>query len=992
MSNLTSTLTLQLKDDGLQAKANADAEALKKLGASGADLKKLGEAGAAALKQLDALAGKGARIDAFKANSKALKEQGAAMRRARATAAKESAALSRAQLTSDAKAIKAAERAHAAAMKRQAAMQEAFIERGRAVRAARNELLQSGVGRAGRGLALGAAEKALATETEAANAQLRQQIALLGRVAGAEHKAASAAKTHALAEKMATADSRRQAIEAANRRLKSGMGRYGAAAAAGAEAGAAAHASRRRRGGHSEEDQRDHYIRHHGIVGYTAAGAAGYASAHGVVGGIERAVHAGANYQHEIVALKNAGRTDHELEEIHAASKATSAALPTASYEENLKVVNETTSAFGSLEHAMEHLTFMQKAASVVHASAGDKVQDDAGEMGNKMARFAEERGTAGNGEVFEREGEKLVRAMVFTRGNFNPTQMLNFAQQAKSSLQGYNERFLTGIMPSIVGTMGGDRAGTAANAFNGVIDGKVNDKKQAEEWLRLGLLDKSQAIMKAGHAMGWRTGAIKDTALAHADPLQWMEDVVLPALREKGGRDGKGIDVDDKEALKQALATLFRNQNANFFANELSQKNMRSRLHKDEGLMTQVGSMDDIYKRNLASDPKVALTGLKAALENLMTTTTGPGMPFAAKNITGLATAIQAVSNAASDHPALATAAGTSVAAAGLAGAGALSYGIANGFGLGASAVALDGSAAALTAAATALGGGAAAGAAANGGAAAAAAAAGAGGKASRWGRAGRFVKGAAGIAGVGILAEAAQQYGVLQAPDGSDGFGRMVVEALDGGLADRIYGESSSVGRGRRANAAGRRMAGIRGSSLPTEVGSGRLGFGIGGPQGALDAVPLGSGGGGPQSGFGASPVDAGAISEAQRALAAYRAELASLKTDMSATAGLDLPGLGEGMERRKTELEGLISGMESKLQSLGAVTVAPKVDAGSIQSATQAAQNLLSVLQSIPGAASTAVSAASGAAGAVGNLRARASARASFSDGVTPGAGAQ
>lgn len=266
---------------------------------------------------------------------------------------------------------------------------------------------------------------------------------------------------------------------------------------------------------------------------------------------------------------------------------------------------------------------------------------------------------------------------------------MLNFAQQAKSSLQGYNERFLTGITPSIVGTMGGDRAGTAANAFNGVIDGKVNDKKQAEEWLRLGLLDKSQAIMKAGHAMGWRTGAIKDTALAHADPLQWMEDVVLPALREKGGRDGKGIDVDDKEALKQAQATLFRNQNANFFANELSQKNMRSRLHKDEGLMTQVGSMDDIYKRNLASDPKVALTGLKAVLENLMTTTTGPGMPFAAKNITGLATAIQAVSNAASDHPALATAAGASVAAAGLAGAGALSYGIANGFGLGASAVA---------------------------------------------------------------------------------------------------------------------------------------------------------------------------------------------------------------------------------------------------------------------------------------------------------------
>ncbi|WP_243920761.1 hypothetical protein [Methylobacterium sp. E-065] len=593
-------------------------------------------------------------------------------------------------------------------MKRQAAMQEAFMDRGRAVRAARNELLASGVGRAGRGLALGAAEKALAAETEAANTHLREQIALLGRVASAEHKAATATKTHALAEKMATADSRRQAVAAANARLKAGMGSaggMGAAARAGAEAAAVAHSSRRR-GGHGGDDARDHYIKHHGVVGTVAAGAAGYASAHGVITSVEHAVKAGANYQHEVVALRNAGRTPHELEEIHAASKATTAAVPTASYEENLKVVNETTAAFGSLHHAIEHLTFMQKAASVVHAAAGDKIQEDAGEMGNKMARFAEERGTAGDGHVFEHETGKLVRAMVFTRGNFNPTEMLNFAQQAKSSLQGYNERFLTGIMPSIVGTMGGDRAGTAANAFNSVIDGKVNDKKQAEEWLKLGLLDPKQAIMKAGHAVGWRTGAIKNTAKAHADPLQWMIDDVLPALAKKGGKDGKGIDVDDQEQLKQALATLYRNQNANFFANELAQLKMRQRLLKDEALMQGVGSMDDIYQRNLTQDPQVAATALKASTENLTSAATSPGMAAAAAAITGLAGALNSLAAAASDHPKIAMTAGAVAAGGALAGAGALSYGIATGFGLGASATALDGSAAALTAAAAELGG----------------------------------------------------------------------------------------------------------------------------------------------------------------------------------------------------------------------------------------------------------------------------------------------
>lgn len=976
MSNITSTLTLQLKDDGLQAKAKADAEALKKLGASGADLKKLGEAGAAAMKQLDALAGKGARLDAFKAGSRALKEQGTALRQARAVVVREAAALAKAQAAGDAKAIRSADRTHAAALKRQAALQEAFIERGKAVRAARNELLGAGVGRAGRGLALGAAEKSLAAETEAANAQLRQQIALLGQVAGAEHKAASAAKTHAMAEAMATADTRRQAIAAANRKLKGmGGGGMGAAAAAGAEAGAAAHSSRR--GGHG----RDEYIRHHGIVGTAAAGAAGYASAHGVLHGIGHAVRAGANLQHERVALANAGRTPEEMRQIEEASRATTAVVPTATFEENLKVANETTGAFGSLEHALEHLTFMQKAASVVHAAAGDKITDDAGEMGNKMARFAEERGTAGDGHVFEHEAEKLVRAMVFTRGNFNPQEMLNFAQQAKSSLQGYNERFLTGIMPSIVSTMGGDRAGTAANSFNGVIDGKVNDKKQAEEWLKLGLLDKKQAIMKAGHAMGWRTGAIKDTGLAHADPLQWMEDVVLPALREKGGLDGKGIDTDDKEALKQALATLFRNQNANFFANELSQKNMRGRLHKDEHLMGQVGTMDDIYKRNLNKDAKVAITALSASLDNLMTTATAPGMPLAAKSIKNLAVGLNAISNAAADHPVAASIAGGAAAAGALAGAGALSYGIMNGFGLGASAVALDGAAAALTSAAVAQGGTAA------GGAAAAAAGA-AGGAVKGGSKVGKFVKGAAGLTAVGVLAELAQQQNVLQAPDFSDGLGRAALEALDPAAADYFLGESSAVGRKRRNAVAVRQQAGIRASAMPTEVGSGRLGFGLNGPAAAPDAVPLGTGAGGAQGGFGASPVDGAKIAEAKTALEGYRAELASLKTDMSATAGLDLPGLGEGMERRKTQLEGLISGMESKLQALGAVTIAPKVDVSGLQSIESSADAAAASLQrviSLAGQANSAIASANG-----GMLRPRS--RNGFTDGETPGRGAE
>ena len=353
-------------------------------------------------------------------------------------------------------------------------------------------------------------------------------------------------------------------------------------------------------------------------------GTATYVSAHGIAHGIKTTVLSGAHLQHERTALRNAGRTPEEMREIEEASAATTKSVPTSTFAENLKVINETTGAFGSLHHAIENLPFMQKSSSVLHAAAGDKIHEGAGELGNKLARFFEERQVAGDTPTFQREAEGLIRAMAFTRGNFNPTEALNFAQQAKSSLPNYSERFLTKIAPSLVTMLGGQRAGTAANAFSSVIMGKAHDAKQAEEWMRYGLLDPKQAMMKGGHAVGWRAGAVKDTNLALSDPLRWMEEVALPAMK------AKGVKVDDRLELSKALGTMFRNQNSNVWANDLAQPASRSRLHKDEANINQAGTLDEIYQRNLSEDPTVAITGMTAALNNLMSAASSPAMKTA--------------------------------------------------------------------------------------------------------------------------------------------------------------------------------------------------------------------------------------------------------------------------------------------------------------------------------------------------------------------------
>jgi hypothetical protein len=342
-----------------------------------------------------------------------------------------------------------------------------------------------------------------------------------------------------------------------------------------------------------------------GGMGTMAAGYGAYAVA-------KHAVRAGAAYQHETIALENAGRSLSEMREIEERAREVAKQVPTSSLTGNLKVVNETTGAFGDLNHALENLGFMAKAASVLKNAAGDKIHEDAGEIGNKFTRFFEMRGTAGNSELFQKEAGAMVPPMVFSGGNFNPGEMLSFGQQAKSSLQNYDLRFMSRILPSLITEIGGERAGTAANAFTNVILGKVRDKVQTKAWQKYGLVDPKQVIEGKGGALSWKAGAVKGTDKALSNPLDWIEETQLPAMK------AKGVDIDNALELTKAFNELYRNSNANLMANLVGQLRNRQRLHKDERLTDQAGSLDQIYNRNVTSDPTVAVTKFSAAWENL--------------------------------------------------------------------------------------------------------------------------------------------------------------------------------------------------------------------------------------------------------------------------------------------------------------------------------------------------------------------------------------
>ncbi len=498
---------------------------------------------------------------------------------------------------------------------------------------------------------MGVPLNALRTEEERLKSSLMGTNDALLRQIELERQSAAAAEKAAQAQRVSAEQEQRHHKQMLSRMAAEDHARHDAGAHGGAEHG----------GGH-------------GFANYALTSAAMAVSAHEIVSVVREAWHEGAELQHERTQLTNAGRTPEEMREIESAGRSTISQLPTANFTETMKVIAETTSAFGSVHHAIDNLPFMMKTMEVLKSAGGDKIQGDAGAVGRDFAKTFEERMT--KPEEFQKEARMMIPAMVASGGVFNPEQLYGFAQQAKSALPNYDMRFLSKIVPSIVTAMGGQRAGTAANAFNVIIMGKVNDKKQAEAWERFGLLDDTKVLKKAGAVVSWTAGAVKDTNLALSDPLKWAETVALPAMI------AKGVKTDDRLELAKELGTMFRNQNGNMFANEMMQEASRSRLHKDEALYNKTGDLDELYKNDLG-EFNVGAEALGESLKTLASATTAPMMHGVAVALSGLAGGLNEVSAAGLRHPTIAAAAGVGAAAAALAAAGKIGHMLYNGFGL---------------------------------------------------------------------------------------------------------------------------------------------------------------------------------------------------------------------------------------------------------------------------------------------------------------------
>jgi len=276
---------------------------------------------------------------------------------------------------------------------------------------------------------------------------------------------------------------------------------------------------------------------------------------------------------------------------------------------------------------------------------------------------------------------DNAMKASQVTGKEFNPGDLAQSIKYARSSGKYFSTDFLTKDLPFIAAQTGASDAGTQIRAtWDGMAGGRATKAAKSRQ-RKLGLRD--------------------DKGLVHLDefaanPIDWMNKYLVPALAKEG-------ITSDMPEFGQALSEIASNRlNSDFISNAIKGYEQLKRLReRSQNGAKGLAGADEIDDMSLPA----SFASLKAAFSDLATALV-PVQSVIIPALNSLSSGVKALADMAKDNPLL-TALGMGSAGVGAAWGGKKIFDfVTGGFGLQASAVALDGSAAALTRAAVALGG----------------------------------------------------------------------------------------------------------------------------------------------------------------------------------------------------------------------------------------------------------------------------------------------
>ena len=241
-----------------------------------------------------------------------------------------------------------------------------------------------------------------------------------------------------------------------------------------------------------------------------------------------------------------------------------------------------------------------------------------------------------------------MVKASVASGGKVLGSDFFSAFKYGRTATMGWDDKFVGQILPTLIQEMkgggGGGGVGGPGNALQSVFQavvGGVLSHKAIDEFSRLHLLDPSKILRTStGAAKGVRPGGVEGSAEFQADPYQWVQDHLLPAMTKAG--------ITTPEQIRQEVANLFTNRTAQQMVTMFATQ--QGRFDKDAALdrgANGIGAADTL----IASDPLAKMKAFHAAWENLLTSLGAPLVDDATNLMMHLTHAMTAFSQWASTH-----------------------------------------------------------------------------------------------------------------------------------------------------------------------------------------------------------------------------------------------------------------------------------------------------------------------------------------------------
>lgn len=384
-----------------------------------------------------------------------------------------------------------------------------------------------------------------------------------------------------------------------------------------------------------------------GLVKIAAVGAMAALAGVGVLKGMWSLVDAGKELVQQQALMKTAGMSPLEVARATQEAWRIAGSVGTSSVAEVAKSIKELRMVFGETAEAIDHAEKVTKGKAIIDNvlghGKGDQVFD--------MAKAAELKGVSMDPAKFDQMLDAFVKVANASGGKVLFSDFLSTFKYGRAATAGWDERFIGGILPTLIqefktsgGAGGAGGPGNALMSAYQAVVGGVMTNKAAEEFAALKLVDPKKIIRTTtGSIKGIRPGGIAGSDMFQADPFQWVQDYLLPALIKKG--------ITSPEGQREAVAHLFTNRTAQQVMSMFVTQ--QGRFLKDEELIHGAKGMES-YEIMSRESPTMKMEKFTKAWENLMTALGVPLVDSAMKIIDKFTAVMVDIGQWAAHHPQL--------------------------------------------------------------------------------------------------------------------------------------------------------------------------------------------------------------------------------------------------------------------------------------------------------------------------------------------------